>query len=200
VTAAALSGDSEALPGWRDPAAAARTADIVAILTAASLPRLTSLANIFSAVWLTMLVPTPEPEALPSALRQPVPALPIASWLFARPPRSPSSSGKARPSCSGTWIGSRGTIVSTAKRTFRPRYIVASLFNSHLFDFHEGRIFAIGVGVAGGMLLQSRSAEVRRGTGRHDPGMNAGTHGADELSAGRCALKNPPAACSRSIT
>jgi len=35
--------------------------------------------------------------------------------------------------------------------------IFSSLFNSHLFDFHEGWMYVLGVGVAGGMVLQARS-------------------------------------------
>ncbi len=34
--------------------------------------------------------------------------------------------------------------------------IVSSLFNSHLFDFHEGWIYVLGVGVAGGMTAGAR--------------------------------------------
>jgi O-antigen ligase len=34
--------------------------------------------------------------------------------------------------------------------------ILSSLFNSHLFDFHEGWMYVLGVGVAGGMAAQSR--------------------------------------------
>lgn len=34
--------------------------------------------------------------------------------------------------------------------------IVSSLFNSHLFDFHEGWMYVMGVGVAGGMALAAR--------------------------------------------
>ena len=34
--------------------------------------------------------------------------------------------------------------------------IFTSLFNSHIFDFHEGWMYVIGVGVAGGMLLRSK--------------------------------------------
>ena len=34
--------------------------------------------------------------------------------------------------------------------------IFTSLFNSHLFDFHEGWMYVLGVGVAGGMTLQAR--------------------------------------------
>jgi O-antigen ligase len=34
--------------------------------------------------------------------------------------------------------------------------VVTSLFNSHLFDFQEGWIYALGVGVAGGMAIGSR--------------------------------------------
>jgi O-antigen ligase len=35
--------------------------------------------------------------------------------------------------------------------------IITSLFNSHLFDFHEGWMYVLGVGVAGGMVLKRRS-------------------------------------------
>jgi hypothetical protein len=31
------------------------------------------------------------------------------------------------------------------------------LFNSHLFDFHEGWMYVLGVGVAGGMVLKGRA-------------------------------------------
>jgi len=34
--------------------------------------------------------------------------------------------------------------------------IFTSLFNSHLFDFHEGWMYVLGVGVAGGMALKGR--------------------------------------------
>ncbi len=36
--------------------------------------------------------------------------------------------------------------------------IFTSLFNSHLFDFHEGWMYVLGVGVAGGMVLKGRAA------------------------------------------
>ena len=34
--------------------------------------------------------------------------------------------------------------------------ICTSLFNSHLFDFHQGWMYVLGVGVAGGMVLATR--------------------------------------------
>ena len=34
--------------------------------------------------------------------------------------------------------------------------IFTSLFNSHIFDFHEGWMYVLGVGVAGGMTLRAR--------------------------------------------
>jgi O-antigen ligase len=34
--------------------------------------------------------------------------------------------------------------------------VVGSLFNSHLFDFTQGWLYVIGVGVAGGMVLRRR--------------------------------------------
>ena len=38
--------------------------------------------------------------------------------------------------------------------------IVSSLLNSHLFDFHEGWMYVLGVGVAGGMMMNSRSKQL----------------------------------------
>ncbi|QPF82903.1 O-antigen ligase family protein [Bradyrhizobium genosp. L] len=35
--------------------------------------------------------------------------------------------------------------------------VFTSLFNSHIFDFHEGWMYVLGVGVAGGMVLKGRS-------------------------------------------
>jgi O-antigen ligase len=35
--------------------------------------------------------------------------------------------------------------------------VFTSLFNSHIFDFHEGWMYVLGVGVAGGMVLQAYS-------------------------------------------
>jgi O-antigen ligase len=37
--------------------------------------------------------------------------------------------------------------------------IFTSLFNSHIFDFHEGWMYVLGVGVAGGMALKARPAK-----------------------------------------
>jgi len=36
--------------------------------------------------------------------------------------------------------------------------IVGSLFNSHLFDFNQGWVYVLGVGVAGGVALKKRAA------------------------------------------
>jgi O-antigen ligase len=41
--------------------------------------------------------------------------------------------------------------------------VFTSLFNSHLFDFHEGWMYALGVGVAGGMVLKGRAGAVANG-------------------------------------
>jgi O-antigen ligase len=40
--------------------------------------------------------------------------------------------------------------------------IFTSLFNSHLFDFHEGWMYVLGVGVAGGMALRARRHDARQ--------------------------------------
>jgi O-antigen ligase len=37
--------------------------------------------------------------------------------------------------------------------------IFTSLFNSHIFDFHEGWMYVLGVGVAGGMVLKASLSE-----------------------------------------
>src|SRR6185312_11312330 len=36
--------------------------------------------------------------------------------------------------------------------------IFTSLFNSHIFDFHEGWMYVLGIGLAGGMVLKARAA------------------------------------------
>ena len=46
--------------------------------------------------------------------------------------------------------------------------IFTSLFNSHIFDFHEGWMYVLGVGVAGGMVLRAGS----RGEVREPPGIS----------------------------
>jgi O-antigen ligase len=38
--------------------------------------------------------------------------------------------------------------------------IFTSLFNSHLFDFHEGWMYVLGVGIAGGMTLAAKQRRV----------------------------------------
>jgi O-antigen ligase len=41
--------------------------------------------------------------------------------------------------------------------------IFTSLFNSHLFDFNEGWMYVLGVGIAGGMVLKTASREAASG-------------------------------------
>ena len=43
--------------------------------------------------------------------------------------------------------------------------VFTSLFNSHLFDFHEGWMYVIGVGVAGGMVMRAQREAARAGAG-----------------------------------
>ena len=66
----------------------------------------------------------------------------------------------------------------------------SSLFNSHLFDFHEGWMYVLGVGVAGGMVLRDRFG----GEAREPSGivrcMIAGMHAGDKISAGAGCLAN----------
>jgi hypothetical protein len=44
---------------------------------------------------------------------------------------------------------------------------LTSLFNSHLFDFHEGWMYVLGVGVAGGMTLRAGCGGVKHGLAGH---------------------------------
>jgi O-antigen ligase len=53
-----------------------------------------------------------------------------------------------------TWIGLMVVVQN----------IFTSLFNSHIFDFNEGWIYVLGVGVAGGMVLRTSSREATLGT------------------------------------
>jgi O-antigen ligase len=41
--------------------------------------------------------------------------------------------------------------------------IFTSLFNSHIFDFHEGWMYVVGVGIAGGMVLRTGSHKAASG-------------------------------------
>lgn len=41
--------------------------------------------------------------------------------------------------------------------------VFTSLFNSHLFDFHEGWMYVIGVGVAGGMVIRAQQPGAKMG-------------------------------------
>lgn len=52
------------------------------------------------------------------------------------------------------WIGSMVVVQN----------IFTSLFNSHIFDFNEGWIYVLGVGIAGGMVLRKRRQEAAPGT------------------------------------
>jgi O-antigen ligase len=47
--------------------------------------------------------------------------------------------------------------------------VFTSLFNSHLFDFHEGWMYVLGVGVAGGMALRRRPEEPAASAGSGKP-------------------------------
>jgi hypothetical protein len=40
--------------------------------------------------------------------------------------------------------------------------VTSSLFNSHLFDFHEGWMYVLGVGIAAGMVAKQRRNDAIR--------------------------------------
>jgi O-antigen ligase len=72
-----------ARPTWRDPAAWARTADVMAILTAAAMPWSTSLVAIFFVVFIVVLIPSGNPREFFQSLRRPVNLVPIIFFLLA---------------------------------------------------------------------------------------------------------------------
>ena len=47
--------------------------------------------------------------------------------------------------------------------------IFTSLFNSHIFDFHAGWMYVVGVGVAGGMLLKTSARPAASATANSLP-------------------------------
>ena len=77
------SSASRVLPLWRDPAAWVRSADILAVLVALSLPWSTSLVAIFAVCWIIAVAPTLEPRLLVALLRRPICAAPIALFVLA---------------------------------------------------------------------------------------------------------------------
>jgi hypothetical protein len=42
---------------------------------------------------------------------------------------------------------------------------LTSMLNSHIFDFHEGWMYVLGVGIAGGMVLKSKAEGAGAATG-----------------------------------
>ncbi|WP_407181317.1 O-antigen ligase family protein [Bradyrhizobium sp. STM 3562] len=56
---------------------------------------------------------------------------------------------------------------------------VSSLLNSHLFDFHEGWMYVLGVGIAGGVSLRDRSdtSQPNLGTGSPQVQVSGSAHG-----------------------
>jgi hypothetical protein len=123
-----------ALPIWRGPAAWMRTADIVAVLIALALPWSTSLVAIFVVAWIIVVAPTLDRKDFARSLQQPACMLPIAFFAL---------------SVIGTlwsdapWSARLYAISPAAKLLVLP-LLVSSLFNSHLFDFHEGWTYVLG--------------------------------------------------------
>ena len=81
--ATVTSSVSPALPLWRDPAAWTKSADIVAVLIALSLPWSTSLVGIFGVVLLVIVAPTLDFRLFLQSLKRPISALPIALFVLA---------------------------------------------------------------------------------------------------------------------
>src|SRR3954462_12343487 len=72
---------ASALSVWRDPAAWAKAADIIAVLIAVSLPWSTTLVAIFTVVWAVTLVPTLRIKSFLHSLTRPKCIFPIALFF-----------------------------------------------------------------------------------------------------------------------
>lgn len=73
-----LPSESTALAAWRNPAAWAKAADIVAVLIALALPWSTSLVGIFGVVFLIVVAPTIDLKEFLQSLKRPIVVLPLA--------------------------------------------------------------------------------------------------------------------------
>jgi O-antigen ligase len=68
---------------WREPAGWAKTADVIGMLVAASLPWSTTLVSIFMVVWVVTVLPTLQPGPFQRSLGRPECIFPIALFLIA---------------------------------------------------------------------------------------------------------------------
>jgi len=56
---------------------------------------------------------------------------------------------------SHSWLFTTRTLAAWIGLVVVVQNVVSSLLNSHLFDFHEGWIYVLGVGIAGGMSMRA---------------------------------------------
>jgi O-antigen ligase len=128
---------------WRKTALFAAIADFSAVLAAAALPWSTSLVAIFVLCWLGAVAWTMDYRIYLQSLKQPICLLPFTFFALAVVGTLWSdASWSAR-------LHGIGSLVVVQN-------ILGSLFNSHLFDVHEGWIYVLGVGVLGGMQLRTK--------------------------------------------
>ena len=80
---AASAGPQQRGSAWRDASIQLRAIDILAVMTAASLPWSTTAPAVFIALWLIVLVPTVDWEAFGRVLAHPACALPLAFFTLA---------------------------------------------------------------------------------------------------------------------
>ncbi len=83
MNVAATTSQVPARPAWRNPAAWALAADIVAVLIALSLPWSTSLVAIFAVAWIVAVVPTIDLAAFTALLKRPICIFPLALFVLA---------------------------------------------------------------------------------------------------------------------
>ena len=123
--------------------------ELLAIFIAILLPWSTSGVLIFAPLWILALIPRLDIHAFLRSLMRAVCLAPVvwgiagvaalyAMWLL--------HLVMFRAEGLVDWLG-----LLVAVQNFS-----SSLFNSHLFDFQEGWIYVVGVGVAGGMALRAK--------------------------------------------
>ena len=63
---------------------------------------------------------------------------------------------KAADAASGCWAPLRPAPFAWIGLVIVVQNFISSLLNSHLFDFHEGWVYVMGVGIAGGMVARAQ--------------------------------------------
>jgi hypothetical protein len=177
---------SRAVSAWPALPARILNADLLAVPTAVLLPWSTTGVAIAAGCWVIALLAALDMRTLRRSLTRPVSVLPVVLFALALAGTLWSATGEvgARGEITNNrhnqtlnvavqwgvvgvialyamWLAHlllfRGNgMVNWIGLSVVVQNIFTSLFNSHLFDFHEGWMYVLGVGVAGGMVLGTK--------------------------------------------